>query len=224
MRVGPPFLEVWEMLELERLEESLKISSCRRFSPAFRGAPWKSSKTEMFSRFLPHANHARDLQTTGDGGNGRHGTSPARAPRPSQLPTSRRPREKRKGKGMNNMNNTKCASKRLPSRVRRSLVTRLIASTTSKTLASSSRSGERKAPGLHQRRSGEGGGVGGLQPQLRRHLSDRDLLRTPRSTPVRRDQPCAGLRDEYNELPEDRHAGDLADGPAGRGTLRGGGA
>ena len=105
---------------------------------------------------------------------------------------------------MNNMNNTKCASKRLPSRVRRSLVTRLIASTTSKALASSSRSGERRGarsptnvgPAREVASEASSRSFVGI-------LSDRDLLPHPAVYSKYAEINLApGLRDEYNELAE----------------------
>ena len=103
---------------------------------------------------------------------------------------------------MNNMNNTKCASKRLPSRVRRSLVTRLIASTTCKALASSSRSGERRGArspsnvGPAREVASEAFSFVGI-------LSDRDLLPHPAVYSKYAEINLApGLRDEYNDLAE----------------------
>ena len=105
---------------------------------------------------------------------------------------------------MNNMNNTKCASKRLPSRVRRSLVTRLIASTTSKALASSSRSGERRGarspsnvgPAREVASEAFSRSFAGI-------LSDRDLLPHPAVYSKYAEINLAhGLRDEYNDLAE----------------------
>ena len=105
---------------------------------------------------------------------------------------------------MNNMNNTKCASKRLPSRVRRSLVTRLIASTTSKALASSSRAGERRGA----RSPANVGPAREVASEAARRsfvgiLSDRDLLPHPAVYSKYAEINLApGLRDEYNELAE----------------------
>ena len=105
---------------------------------------------------------------------------------------------------MNNMNNTKCASKRLPSRVRRSLVTRLIASTTSKALASSSRFGERRGarspsnvgPAREVASEASSRSFAGI-------LSDRDLLPHPAVySKYAKINLAHGLRDEYNDLAE----------------------
>lgn len=101
------------------------------------------------------------------------------------------------------MNNNKCASKRLPSRVRRSLVTRLIASTTSKAIASSSRSGERRgarspstSPAREVASEASSRSFVGI-------LSDRDLLPHPAVYSKYAEINLAhGLRDEYNDLAE----------------------